>query len=445
MPVKGTFHKLFRIGEPGRLPDDPVPLLRLGFFVIVVFILGGLAWIALAPLEGAIVGNGVVKVRNERVPIQHPKGGVVAAMHVKDGMPVKAGQALFEISEPTRVAGFQASRYQHVSEVARNARLRSEQMLGPRVIFPQTVLSRVTDAEVVAIMQQEDTVFRNRRDALVSAEQAMRREMALIRKELIQLNERTSMQREAVGLAGETLAANVDLVAKGFVSRQRVLELKRAQVAEESSFGAIEADRLRADQRLADLSRRMAELRNRFLENVAQELKASDERLHQLEQTVTAQQSEVQRDSITAPMAGTVMNLRSLSVGTAVGPLQTVMEIVPSDDAGFVEVPVEPKDIRFVQVGGHADVQVTGWNRRTMPMLTAVVDYVSPDAVRVREDLTAYIVRLKVEKARSTGVVEPLKPGMQTIVYLRTPSRTVLDYLLEPLIDSMRTAFREPT
>jgi multidrug efflux pump subunit AcrA (membrane-fusion protein) len=121
------------------------------------------------------------------------------------------------------------------------------------------------------------------------------------------------------------------------------------------------------------------------------------------------------------------------------------MEIVPSDDAGFVEVPVEPKDIRFVQVGGHADVQVTGWNRRTMPMLTAIVDYVSPDAVRVREDLTAYIVRLKVEKARSTGVVEPLKPGMQTIVYLRTPSRTVLDYLLEPLIDSMRTAFREPT
>ena len=152
MPVKGTFHKLFRIGEPGRLPDDPVPLLRLGFFIIVVFILGGLAWIALAPLEGAIVGNGVVKVRNERVPIQHPKGGVVAAMHVKDGMPVKAGQALFEISEPTRVAGFQASRYQHVSEVARNARLRSEQMLGPRVVFPQAVLSRVTDAEVVAII-----------------------------------------------------------------------------------------------------------------------------------------------------------------------------------------------------------------------------------------------------------------------------------------------------
>jgi biotin carboxyl carrier protein len=195
----------------------------------------------------------------------------------------------------------------------------------------------------VAIMQQEETVYRNRRDALQQAESAMRYEQSLIRKELVQLDERAAMQREAVDLAGQTLAANEDLVAQGFVSRQRVLELKRAHVAEESGLGALEGDRLRADQRLADLSRRVAELRNRFQESVAQELKASDERLHQLEQSVSAQQSEVQRDSITAPIAGTVINMRALSVGTAVGPLQTVMELVPTDDSMFIEAPVEPR------------------------------------------------------------------------------------------------------
>jgi HlyD family type I secretion membrane fusion protein len=442
--VKNSLRKLFRVGESGQLPDDPKPILRFGFGIIVVFVFGGVAWMSLAPLEGAIVGKGVVKVLNERMPIQHPKGGVVSAMHVKDGAHVKAGQALFEISEPSRLAGFQSSRYQHISEEARNARLRSEQMFAPRVIFPATVLSRLTDPEVVAIMQQEETVFRNRRDALQQAESAMRYEQSLIRKELVQLNERAAMQREAVDLAGQTLAANEDLVAQGFVSRQRVLELKRAHVAEESGLGALEGDRLRADQRLADLSRRVAELRNRFQENVASELKSSDERLHQLEQSVSAQQSEVQRDSITSPIAGTIINMRALSVGTAVGPLQTVMELVPSDDSMFIEAPVEPKDIRYVQVGTTADIQVTGWNRRTMPMLKAVVEYVSADAVRVSEDMTSYIVRLKVDKAASPGIVEPLKPGMQTMVYLRTPARTILDYLLEPLIDSMRTAFREP-
>ncbi|MFO1320694.1 MAG: HlyD family type I secretion periplasmic adaptor subunit [Burkholderiales bacterium] len=440
-----AFHKLFRIGAPGKLPDDPGPILRLGFGLIFVFVVGGLSWMAFAPLEGAIVSEGVVKVRNERIPVQHSKGGVVSALHVRDGVTVKPQQALFEISEPSRLAGFQSSRYQQISERARNARLRSEQMFSPRVVFPPAVLSRMDDSEVVAIVQQEETVFRNRRDALVTAEAAMKREMALIHQERVQLNERSQMQKEAVLLANEQLSANEDLVSMGFVSRQRILELKRAQVAEQASAGQLEADRLRADQRLADLDRRVAELRNHYLETAAQELKASDDRLHQLEQQVSAQQSEVQRDTITAPVEGTVINMRSLSVGTTVGPMQTVMEIVPSDDSLFVETPVEPRNIRYLHLGGSADIQVTGWNRRTMPLLKATVDYISADAVHLRDDLTAYVVRLKVDRQQPGKVtLEPLKPGMQTIVYVRTPSRTILDYLFEPVIDSMRAAFREP-
>lgn len=442
-----VFHKLFRIGQPGKLPDDPGPILRMGFGLIFVFVVGGFSWMAFAPLEGAVVSEGVVKVRNERIPIQHSKGGVVSGLHVRDGATVKPGQALFEISEPSRLAGFQSSRYQQVSEQARNARLRSEQMFSPRVVFPPSVLSRMDDREVAAIVQQEETVFRNRRDALVTAEAAMKREMALIHQERTQLNERSQMQKEAVQLANEQLVANEDLVSMGFVSRQRLLELRRAQVAEQASAGQLEADRLRADQRLAELDRRIAELRNRYLETAAQELKLSDDRLHQLEQQVSAQQSEVQRDTITATVEGTVINMRSLSVGTTIGPMQSVMEIVPSDDSLFVETPIEPRNIRYLHIGGAADIQVTGWNRRTMPLLRATVDYISADAVHLRDDLTAYVVRLKVDKQQPGGKapIEPLKPGMQTIVYVRTPSRTILDYLFEPVIDSMRAAFREPT
>ncbi len=442
--MKSPLHFIFRIGTPGKPPEDPGPILRWGFMLIGVFVFGGLAWMAMAPLEGAVVSEGVVKVRNERIPVQHPKGGIVSALRVKDGMSVRPGQSLFEISEPARLAGFQSIRYQHISETARNARLRSEQMLSSSVVFPPTVLGRAEDPEVAQMVQQEETVFRNRRDALLMAEQAMRREMSLIREERVQLNERSRMQKEAVSLATEQLTANEDLVALGFVSRQRMLELKRAQVSEQASAGQLEADRLRADQRLAELDRRVAELRNQFFEGVAQELKASDDRLHQLEQSMSAQQTEVQRDTITAPVEGTVMNMRSLSVGTAIAPMQTVMEIVPSDDSLFVEIPIQPRDIRYVHIGGRADVQISGWNRRTMPMLEASVDYISADVMRVRDDLTAYIVRLKIQKPMSKGETEPLKPGMQTIVYVRTPAKTILDYLLEPLIDSMRSAFREP-
>lgn len=443
--MKGAFHKLFRIGRAGELPEDPSRILRVGFFLIFVFIGGGLTWMALAPLEGAVVAEGVVKVRNERIPIQHAKGGIVSTMHVRDGATVRAGQPLMEISEPARLAALQAIRYQHVSEIARNARLRAEQMMSERVVFPPVVLSKADDPEIAQIVQQEEAVFRNRRDLLASAEYAMKREMRLIRDERDQLVDRTEMQRTAVALANEQLRANEELVTLGFVSRQKVIELKRVQVAEMASAGQLEADRLRADQRMAELERRILEQRNRFQESVAQELKVSDDRLHQLEQQVSAQRSDVQRDTITAPIDGVVMNLRSLSVGSTLAPLQTMMEIVPTDDSLYIEVAIEPKDIRFVHIGGRAEVQVTGWNRRTMPLLTATVDYISADSVKVREALTAYVIRLKVDKPANPGKTEPLKPGMQTVAYLRTPARTVLDYLLEPVVDSMRAAFREPT
>lgn len=442
--MKTAFHKLFRIGSPERVPDDPRPILWWGAAIATVFVGGGFAWMALAPLEGAVVSEGVLKVRTDRIAVQHPRGGVVGTVHVRDGALVKAGDALLEITEPGRLAAYEAVRYQHDSENARNARLRAEQVLAARVDFPAELGARRGDARVAQILRQEEAVFRNRRNALDEAEQALRRSAVLIRAERVQLGERAVTQKEAAAIAGEQLSAHQDLEQKGFVSRYKVLDLQRAQAQEKASLGELEADRLRADQRLAELELRVAELRNRFFENVSQELKASDERLFQLSQQLLAQKTEIQRDTITAPVDGVVMNLKALSAGTSVGALQPVMELVPSGDAVFVEAAVAPKDVRHVRPGGRADMQVAGWNRRTMPLLEGSVEYISADAVRVSQDLSAFVVRLKVDRAATAGATEPLKPGMQTTVYFRTGSRTVLDYLLEPVIDSMRSAFREP-
>ncbi len=442
--MQSAFHKLFRIGEAGHIADDPRPLLLWGLGLIVFFVGGGLLWMGLAPIDGAVVSEGIVKVRTDRIAVQHPKGGVVGVMHVTDGMTVKAGDPLLEITEPTRMAAFESIRYLHDSEVARNSRLRSEQVLASEVAFPPPLLKRRQERDIAQILKQEETVFRNRRDALAAAESAMRRSMALIRSERVQLGDRASTQREATEIVGQQLATNQELVDRGFVSNYKLLDIKRAQAAERASLGELEADSIRAEQRLAEFDLRLAELKNRFFETVSQELKTSDERLYQLDQQLIAQRAEIQRDIVTAPLDGTVMNLKALSPGSSVGPLQTVLELVPSGEAIFVEAAVAPKDIRHVRSGARAEMQITGWNRRTMPLLEGAVEYVSADAIRVRDDMSAYVVRLKVERPMNSGPTEPLKPGMQTTVYFRTGPRTVLDYLLEPIIDSMRAAFREP-
>lgn len=438
-----AFHKLFRIGAPGQVPDDPRPLLRWGLGIVVVFIFGGLLWMGLAPIEGAVVGEGTVKVVTDRVAIQHAKGGIVSALQVKDGDQVATGQTLASLTEPSRLAAYESLRFLHDSETARNARLRSEQLLADAVAYPPAILARKGEAGIALVIRQENKVFENRRGTLRAAEAAMRKEMQSIVREQGTLSTRARTQEESARLAAEQLALNEDLAAKGFVSRSRILDLKRARAAEEASAGELAADHLKAEQRQAELELRLAELKNRFFETVAQELKASDERLYQLQQQLAAQEADVRRDTVAAPVAGTVINLRTLAPGSAVGPLQTMMEIVPSADSVYIEAGVAPRDIRYVKQGGRAEIQVAGWNRRTMPLLVGHVEYIAADAVRVKEDQLAFAVRVRVTGTEGGGEPEPLRPGMQAMVYLRTPARTLLDYLLEPVVDSMRSAFRE--
>lgn len=438
-----AFHKLFRIGAPGQVPDDPRPLLRWGIGIVVVFIFGGLLWMGLAPIEGAVVSEGTVKVVTDRVAVQHAKGGIVGALLVKDGDQVAAGQALLSLTEPSRLAAYESLRFLHDSEMARNARLRSEQLLSDAVSYPPAILARRGEEGIALVIRQENKVFDNRRGTLKAAEAAMRKEMRSILQEQGTLSARARTQEESARLAAEQLALNEDLAARGFVSRSRILDLKRARAAEEASAGELVADHMKAEQRQAELELRLAELKNRFFETVAQELKGSDERLYQLQQQLAAQEAEVRRDTVAAPLAGTVISLRSLAPGSAVGPLQTMMEIVPSAESVFIEAGVPPRDIRYVKPGGRAEIQVAGWNRRTMPMLVGQVDYIAADAILIREDQVAFVVRIRVTGSEGGGQAEPLRPGMQATVYMRTPARTLLDYLLEPVVDSMRSAFRE--
>lgn len=440
--MKNVFHRIFRIAAPGELHDDPGSILRWGLFTILVFIVGGLFWMGLAPLDGAVVAQGLVRVNTERVPVVHGKGGVISAVHTRDGDHVKPGQVLVELTDPGRLSTFESASYLYDGELARNARLRSEQAMSDGVHFPPLLLARAKERGVRMAIDQELKVFRNRRDARQGVEAGLRKEKRLIESEGAQLSSRAETQREAVGISSEQVRGNEDLAKRGYVSSHRLLDIKRLHVGDRVSLGELEADQLRAQQRVADIELKIAESTNRFLEQVALELKSSDERLFQLQQQVAALRSEVQRDAITSPVEGVVINQRPLAVGAMVVALQPVLEVVPSSGTEYVEALVMQQDIRHLKIGGEAEIQIQGWNRRTMPLLKGAVDYISADATR-QGDSIAYIVRVRISGAVGPGDVEPLRAGMAATTYIKSGARTLLDYLLEPLVDSMRSAFRE--
>lgn len=442
--MKQHFHRLFKIGTPGHLPDDPGPVLRWGGALLFIFVgLGGL-WMGLAPLDGAVISQGVVKVRSERILVQHARGGVVSGVKVQEGVTVKRGDPLIEISEPLRLAAYESSRNMYLSELARNARLRAEQAGNRDVDFPPAIRENEKDPAVAAIVLQERRVFANRRDSIRAAEQVLHRQRTLVQRERGQLEERAGLQGRSADIVNQQLNANQDLFNRGYVSRYRLLEVERAHTQEQTSRGELEADKLRAEQRIADIDLRLADLRNRFLESVADELKTSNERLYQLEQQWTAQQAELQRDVIKAPEDGAILNFKTIVVGSVISPGQQLMELVPTGEAHLLEAVVQPRDIRFLTLGGSVQIQVTSWNRRSTTMLSGTIEYVSADAAQLKENLAGYLVRVRIDPAsieRNPGQV--LKPGMEAVVYFKTTPRTILDYLFQPVIDSYRSAFRE--
>lgn len=442
--MQGFLHKLFRTGLPEKLPDDPGPILRKGFALLLLFVGGGLGWMALAPIDGAVVSEGMFKVRSERTPVQHGRGGVVAAVHVRDGVAVKAGDPLIEIGDPLRMSSYESLRYQTDAELARNARLRSEQLGDSEIRLPKEFEGRRKEPDVRRVIDQERRVFENRRESQREAIEALRKEITLIERERRQLQDRVHKRKQSGDILDKQIDANSKLAEQGFVSKVQMLELQRLQAAERSAVGELEADDSRAGQRRAEIESRIADIGNRFQENVAQELKSSDERLFQLRQQLAAQQTEVQRDTLRAGLDATVLNLRPLSKGSVITPGQVLMELVPTRDELLIEAAVQPKDIRHIHPGGKVEVLVTGWNRRKSSPIDGVVEYVSADVVALKPDQAAYIARIRIDRSKLPNDPEfLLKPGMPAMVYFRTGARTMLEYLIEPMLDSMHGAFRE--
>lgn len=444
MQQASVLHRLFGTALSEQLPDDPRPIIIKAMVLLVLFVGGGTAWMSLAPIDGAVVSQGQFKVRTERTQIQPARNGVISQVTVREGDQVRVGQKLVEISDPIRMAGYDAVRYQVDAEEARNARLRSEQAGNGRVTFPPSLTQRESDPQVAELLQQEERIFRNRRESLTITQQALRQEVALIDREKTQLSNRVNHRQDAQELLKRQTDAQRTLAEQGYVSKMQLMELQRAGAAERSAIGELEADTLKAEQRKAELESRIAETRNRFQDTVAQELRVSEERLFQLRQQLAAQQAEVQRDTLTAGISGTVFNLRNLTRGSVVQPGQVLFELVPARDELIIEAAVPPKDIRHIRPGGSVEVIVPAWNRRKSKPLEGVVEYVSADVVTLANHETVYLAKVRIKDVLPADDPEQLmKPGMPATVYFRTGARTMLEYLFEPMLDSLDSAFRE--
>jgi membrane fusion protein, epimerase transport system len=397
-------------------------------------------WAAWAPLSGAVVASGQVQAALGRKVVQHQEGGIVRELLVRQGQSVKRGDPLLVVGDVRSDATLDILRKQMQAEGLRAARSRAELNLASRFVVPAEL------AAAPDMLARERQLFDSRRQTLNEQLSAMQSQSREAHARSAALAAQLKASERATTLARDELGINVELAAGGFVQKSRLLTMERNVADTLARAEAARGQIAEAQMQVSALGNSMAQARGAYQQRAADELKEADARLRELEDRLRPSQDQADRQTVRAPVDGTVMALRVSAPGTAVGPREPLLEIAPSEERLIVELRIDPHDIDHVRQGDAAEVRLSAFNMRSTPLLQAVVTVVSPDAVT---DATAkqswYAAQVEVKPSElSNNPQLRLQAGMPAEVFVTTPPRSLLRYLIEPLGLFARRALREP-
>ena len=434
--------------------DDPLAphvrearsLVRYGLLVLLLGLLPLAAWVALAPLASAVVAPGVVKVDLNRRPVMHAEGGTVREVHVRVGQRVAEGDTMFVLGDVAVNADMQRWDSRVRSERASMARLEAEQSGAATVVFPADIVEAArVDAGLAELLVNERALFAARRGALTSQVALLRDQQAKVRQETVALRAQIERAGESLKLQGQELSANQGLAKDGFISPTRVTQIE-AQMADYGvKLEERRSDLARSEQKLVDTSLRIKAMENDYRQQASDQLKVTQARLAEIQQEQRKTGDAAKRQVITAPASGEVMDLKVTAPGAVIPPRETIAEIVPDNQQLIIEALVRPEDINRVQRGQGAQMRVTAFAYRTTKLVDGEVKYISADRMVDRQSNAAFCVahiEADASKLKKAGDLK-LLAGMPVEVYIEGEQRTVLQYLMEPLLQVVRRAGRE--
>ncbi|WP_374562876.1 HlyD family type I secretion periplasmic adaptor subunit [Ideonella sp.] len=437
-----------------RSPDDALAtawqasarrLIAGGSAAIALTAAALLAWATWAPLSGAIVAQGVVKVDSNRKTVQHRDGGIVREILVHEGDRVAAGQALIQLDDRRIDATFDLTRSQLDALRIKLSRLSAEHELAANWLPPADYRQRQGEPRIAEALAREAALFTARRSALDSQLRLVQRQIDEVATELAAREREHSSVNLALADMQEELSVNEALLAQAYVNRTRVLGLKRNVAEYRMKIEGNRAEASKARQRSTDLALRLAGLREAFAQDASTDLRDTSAKIVDLEEQLRAASDAAQRLLIAAPVAGRVVDLRVSTPGGTIGPRDPLLDIVPDGSPLLVEARVGVDAISELQPGQATDVRLTAYRQRTTPLISGKLVYVSADSLADRQTgVPYYLVHVELDPSslRQAGEVS-LRPGMAAEVFVRTRERTPLDYLLEPLANATRRSFRE--
>jgi HlyD family type I secretion membrane fusion protein len=424
---------------------NPAREVRTGMAIAIAFFVIFLGWAALVPLDAGVNAAGQIAVLGNRQTVQHKDGGIVTAIHVREGQHVRAGDVLIELSAPELKASERALTSDYLTLLAQRARLLAERS-GQHDFAPPAEFATLSpdDRPIAEQVMQLQRSEMHARGGAVSAQQSVLGERA---SQLVQQQSGYTQQRasliEQQRLINEELDGLKSIAAKGFASMNRVRELERQEAQLKGQQASMESEYARAGEGIGETKMQSLSVSRDRLEQVESDLKDTQSKLSETLPKLVATREQLEHSLVRAPVTGQVVGLDVFTIGGVVAPGQKLMDIVPDGRELVIQAQLKPTDADDAYPGQKAQVRFLSIHNRSLPLLTGTVRTVSADSFTDEKTGRSYfkteivVPEAELNRVRSVMGNGELRPGIPVEAVLKVRKRTALQYLLEPLTGAL--------
>ncbi len=446
VPVEDVNAKAMGEEAALRASSDTAGIGRKGLWVLGLGLGGFLLWAALAPLDEGVPTSGVVSIDTKRKQVQHLSGGIVKEVLVREGEVVKQDQVLMRLDEALTKANYESVRQRYLGLNAMQSRLQAEQRGLDKVTFSSELMAATADPFIAQQVNNQRQLFESRRQALRAELQSMQESIQGLRVQRDAAQAVLVQRQRQLTLLNEELVHIRELVKDGYAPRNRQLEIERMVADAQAALADLNGTILRAGSSIAEMTQRSLARQSEYrkevesmLADVSREVQADAEKFNAI-------QADLKRVDIRAPADGQVVSLAVQTVGAVVAPGQKLMDIVPERQVLVLESQIPPHLIDKVHAGLPTDIRFNTFAHTPQLVVAGKVMSVSGDLVTdpANPQFSYFLARLEVtpEGMKTLGNRQ-MQAGMPAEVVIKTGSRSMLTYMLNPLLKRLAGSMKE--
>jgi len=426
-----------------------------GTFVIFFFVILGLLWTATAPLDSAAVAIGTLITSSQKKTINHQDTGVIKKIYVDVGDSVKTSDKLIEFDDTRLRSEYENNLNQYRSFLSYESRLLAEVNGNEKITYPLFLLQDKDLPEVAKIIETQNNLFKSKNELQIAERDSLKQRIKQTQKQIDGYEAKSVALNKTLEVTQDRLEANKKLSEDDFVQKAVLLELESKEANVFGEIAINDTEIARAEQEVTKIEIDLINLDSKISTNNLSELKETQINLADRREKYFYYKDALSRVVIESPVDGVINALNYHTIGSTIHSGQPIMEISPSNDSLLIEAKLAPKLIDSITVGLKAKIRFSAFKSRTTPLFTGEVISLAPDIFIDQRMPTNdpnlaggyYLVRIKIDMEEFQRFAEQRKlrlyPGMQAEVQIITGTRTLLRYLLDPVIDAMFKGFKE--